>query len=323
MQAFLVSENETGFSGAWNHVSEPELLDGHVRIQLEYSSLNYKDALSYAGNKGVTRKFPHVPGIDAAGVVVSSQSDFFSKGDEVLVTGYDLGMNTFGGFADLVAVPENWIIKRPIGFSALDAMILGTAGLTAGLCVDKLLHNDIKPDQGSILVSGASGGVGSIACKLLSKLGFNITAVQRDNTKQGFLESLGVTDFISMDELLAGDGKPLLKPAFAAAIDVAGGKTLAAILKQIKPSGSVAACGLVDNLALDTTVLPFILRGINLLGVDSVEIPLSQKQAVWNKFAEDWKIDAQYQLIEREQLKDYLEALLKGEAKGRYVLKLK
>lgn len=323
MQAFLVSEKDTGFDGVWTDVSEPELLDGHVRIEVEYSSLNYKDALSYSGNKGVTRKFPHVPGIDAAGVVVSSQSDLFPEGDEVLVTGYDLGMNTFGGFADTITVPENWIIKRPRGFSALDAMTLGTAGLTAGLCVDKLLHNDIKPDQGSILVSGASGGVGSIACKLLLKLGFEVTAVQRGNTKQEFLERLGVTDFISADELLAGDKKPLLKPIFAAAIDVAGGNTLAAILKQIKPGGSVAACGLVDNPALDTSVLPFILRGVNLLGVDSVEIPLSKKQMIWDKFADEWKVDAEYQLIERDQLKGHLEALLQGEARGRYVLKLK
>lgn len=323
MQAFLVSEKESGFVGEWTDIPEPELAEGMVRIEVEYSSLNFKDALSYSGNKGVTRNFPHVPGIDASGIVADSKSDLFQAGDEVLVTGYDLGMNTFGGFSESISVPAEWVVKRPVGLSSLEAMVLGTAGLTAGLCIKKLLQNDIESSQGPILVSGASGGVGSIACKLLSKLGFDVTAVQRGAGKSEFLKQLGVSSFVDSETLHDGASKPLLKPAFAGALDVAGGETLAAILKQIKPGGSVAACGLVDNPSLKTSVFPFILRGINLLGIDSVEIPLHQKQWVWDQFASDWKIEAEYELIVRGALKDHLEALLRGEAKGRYVLQVK
>jgi acrylyl-CoA reductase (NADPH) len=264
--------------------------------------------------------------IDAAGKVLASTDSNFAVGDEVVVTGYDLGMNTAGGFGQQVTVPGGWVTKLPVGLSLRDSMVLGTAGLTAGLCVNKLLLNGITPEAGKVLVTGATGGVGIIACALLVKLGFEVVASTGKLAETAKLTALGVSEVISREAFSEENPRPMLKESYAAAVDVAGGTTLVNVIKSLSYGGSVAACGLVDSPALSATVLPFILRGVNLLGVDSVELPLAQKQQVWNLFANEWAltdIDSLAETIVLAELPAVLAKVLAGGAIGRYVLDLR
>lgn len=326
-KAFEVrEETEKKFVGAIVEKSALELVEGSVSIEVHYSSVNYKDALSASGSKAVTREYPHVPGIDAAGTVLASTDSNFAVGDEVVVTGYDLGMNTAGGFGQQVTVPGGWVTKLPVGLSLRDSMVLGTAGLTAGLCVNKLLLNGITPEAGKVLVTGATGGVGIIACALLVKLGFEVVASTGKLAEAAKLTALGVSEVISREAFSEENPRPMLKESYAAAVDVAGGTTLVNVIKSLSYGGSVAACGLVDSPALSATVLPFILRGVNLLGVDSVELPLAQKQQVWNLFANEWAltdIDSLAETIVLAELPAVLAKVLAGGAIGRYVLDLR
>ena len=326
-KAFEVrEETEKNFVGTIVEKSALELAEGSVSIEVCYSSVNYKDALSASGSKAVTREYPHVPGIDAAGTVLASTDANFAVGDEVVVTGYDLGMNTAGGFGQQVTVPGGWVTKLPVGLSLRDSMVLGTAGLTAGLCVNKLLLNGITPEAGKVLVTGATGGVGIIACALLVKLGFEVVASTGKLAETAKLTALGVSEVISREAFSEENPRPMLKESYAAAVDVAGGTTLVNVIKSLSYGGSVAACGLVDSPALSATVLPFILRGVNLLGVDSVELPLAQKQQVWNLFANEWAltdIDSLAETIVLAELPAVLAKVLAGGAIGRYVLDLR
>lgn len=326
-KAFEVrEETEKKFVGAIVEKSALELVEGSVSIEVHYSSVNYKDALSASGSKAVTREYPHVPGIDAAGTVLASTDSNFAVGDEVVVTGYDLGMNTAGGFGQQVTVPGGWVTKLPVGLSLHDSMVLGTAGLTAGLCVNKLLLNGITPESGKVLVTGATGGVGIIACALLVKLGFEVVASTGKLAEAAKLTALGVSEVISREAFSEENPRPMLKESYAAAVDVAGGATLVNVIKSLSYGGSVAACGLVDSPALSATVLPFILRGVNLLGVDSVELPLAQKQQIWNLFANEWAltdIDSLAETIVLAELPAVLAKVLAGGAIGRYVLDLR
>ena len=326
-KAFEVrEETEKNFVGTIVEKSALELAEGSVSIEVCYSSVNYKDALSASGSKAVTREYPHVPGIDAAGTVLASTDSNFAVGDEVVVTGYDLGMNTAGGFGQQVTVPGGWVTKLPVGLSLRDSMVLGTAGLTAGLCVNKLLLNGITPEAGKVLVTGATGGVGIIACALLVKLGFEVVASTGKLAEAAKLTALGVSEVISREAFSEENPRPMLKESYAAAVDVAGGATLVNVIKSLSYGGSVAACGLVDSPALSATVLPFILRGVNLLGVDSVELPLAQKQQIWNLFANEWAltdIDSLAETIVLAELPAVLAKVLAGGAIGRYVLDLR
>ena len=326
-KAFEVrEETEKKFVGAIVEKSALELAEGSVSIEVHYSSVNYKDALSASGSKAVTREYPHVPGIDAAGKVLASTDSNFAVGDEVVVTGYDLGMNTAGGFGQQVTVPGGWVTKLPVGLSLRDSMVLGTAGLTAGLCVNKLLLNNITPEAGKVLVTGATGGVGIIACALLVKLGFEVVASTGKLAETAKLMALGVSEVISREAFSEENPRPMLKESYAAAVDVAGGTTLVNVIKSLSYGGSVAACGLVDSPALSATVLPFILRGVNLLGVDSVELPLAQKQQIWNLFANEWAltdIDSLAETMVLAELPAVLAKVLAGGAVGRYVLDLR
>ena len=326
-KAFEVrEETEKKFVGAIVEKSALELVEGSVSIEVHYSSVNYKDALSASGSKAVTREYPHVPGIDAAGTVLASTDSNFAVGDEVVVTGYDLGMNTAGGFGQQVTVPGGWVTKLPVGLSLRDSMVLGTAGLTAGLCVNKLLVNGITPESGKVLVTGATGGVGIIACALLVKLGFEVVASTGKLAEAAKLTALGVSEVISREAFSEENPRPMLKESYAAAVDVAGGATLVNVIKSLSYGGSVAACGLVDSPALSATVLPFILRGVNLLGVDSVELPLAQKQQIWNLFANEWAltdIESLAETIVLAELPAVLAKVLAGGAIGRYVLDLR
>ena len=326
-KAFEVrEETEKNFVGTIVEKSALELAEGSVSIEVCYSSVNYKDALSASGSKAVTREYPHVPGIDAAGTVLASTDSNFAMGDEVVVTGYDLGMNTAGGFGQQVTVPGGWVTKLPVGLSLRDSMVLGTAGLTAGLCVNKLLLNGITHEAGKVLVTGATGGVGIIACALLVKLGFEVVASTGKLAETAKLTALGVSEVISREAFSEENPRPMLKESYAAAVDVAGGTTLVNVIKSLSYGGSVAACGLVDSPALSATVLPFILRGVNLLGVDSVELPLDQKQQIWNQFANEWAltdIDSLAETIVLAELPAVLAKVLAGGAVGRYVLDLR
>lgn len=285
-----------------------DLPDGEVLIRVHYSSLNYKDALSATGNRGVTRTFPHTPGIDAAGVVEHSKVAEFTAGDEVIVTGYDLGMNTYGGMAQYIRVPAAWVIKRPAGLSLRESMILGTAGLTAALCVDKLLRAGLTVDAGPVLVTGATGGVGSIAIVLLKQLGFDVTAVTGKTEQAEFLRQLGAKQVIDREALTVGTDKALLKPQWAGVVDTVGGDILFNAVKSLQYGASAACCGLTAGIDFKASVLPFILRGVNLLGVDSVELPLVNKASMWDKLSLQWKMDLD-NLVKEISLKDVPNAI--------------
>ena len=299
--------------------------DGELLIEVLYSSLNYKDALSASGNKGVTRHYPHVPGIDAVGTVQASEDAKFSEGQVVLVTGYDLGMNTSGGFGQRIRVPASWVVSLPSGMDPATSMRLGTAGLTAGLCVVALLKNGLVVDHGEVLVTGSTGGVGIIAVGILANLGFRVVASTGKPEAGQLLKTLGASEIIDRNEFSESSSRPLLAERWAAAIDVVGGDTLFNVIKGLKYGGSVAACGLVQSPVFQASVLPFILRGVNLLGVDSVDLPLVKKERIWSKLAEDWKVEALDQVcteIGLDQLEASLATILSGGAVGRFLLNL-
>lgn len=320
-QAWRVHEKDGQYVGAEETCRIADLPENEVLIRVSHSSLNYKDALSASGNKGVSRNFPHTPGIDAAGEVIESGGTP-GVGSQVIVTGYDLGMNTPGGFGEYIRVPAQWCVEMPAGWDARKAMVYGTAGLTAGLCVGKLLRMGAAPEQGPVVVTGASGAVGTVAVEILAGLGFSVTAVSGKADHAQALKDLGASEVVGR-EALEASAKPMLKPTFANAVDTVGGAPLAELLKQIQPGGSVSCCGLVAGPKVETTVMPFILRGVNLLGVDSVEIPLMDKQAVWQKLSSDWacpKTEAAARDIGRSELDSALKAFLKGESSGKIVL---
>lgn len=298
---------------------------GDVLVRVRYSSLNFKDALSATGNPGVTRDYPHTPGIDAVGEVQACASGDFAVGDAVIVTGYDLGVNTSGGFGQYIRVPAGWPVPLPAGLSQREAMLLGTAGLTAGLCVDKLLKADVAPDNGPVLVTGATGGVGTIAVALLAHLGFEVHAVTGKPEQGELLRQLGAREVLGRDVVQEGAGKALLKERWAGAVDTVGGEPLFNVVKSLRRGGSVACCGLTAGTHFPASVFPFILRGVNLLGVDSVEIPLAEKADIWRKLAGPWKLAALERLgheIGLEELPDEIARILVGQQVGRALVRL-
>jgi putative YhdH/YhfP family quinone oxidoreductase len=301
-----------------------DLPAGELIIEVKYSSLNYKDALSATGNKGVTRKYPHTPGIDAAGVVVDSTTKLFAVGDQVTVTGFDLGMNTSGGFGQYISVPALWATKLPQGLSLKDSMSHGTAGLTAALCIIRLMASGLTKDSGEVLVTGATGGVGSIAVAILAKLGFNVVAATGKASEHDFLKGLGAKAIISREEANDTSGRPLQKPRWAGVIDTVGGNILATALKTAKYAGLVAACGNAMSADLNVNVFPFILRGVSLLGVDSVEIPMRARQMAWSKLAGEWSIDVGSLVTEVSlaELNPKIDEILKGGIRGRVLVNL-
>ena len=301
-----------------------ELPGGELIVAVKYSSLNYKDALSATGNKGVTRKYPHTPGIDAAGVVVNSSTRAFAAGEEVIVMGFDLGMNTSGGFGEYISVPSGWAVKLPKSLSLRDSMGYGTAGLTAALCILRLMAGGLNKDSGEVLVTGATGGVGSIAVAILGKLGFNVVAATGKAEEGSYLTQLGAKAIISRDEANDTSGRPLQKGRWAGVVDTAGGNILATALKSTMYSGLVAACGNAMSADLNVNVFPFILRGVSLLGVNSVDIPLRTRQMAWNKLAGDWSIDLSsiVREVSLEKLNVEIDKILKGEIRGRVVVDL-
>lgn len=297
---------------------------GDLLIRVNYSSLNYKDALSASGNRGVTRNFPHTPGIDAAGVVVESATREFKKGDEVIVTSYDLGMNTPGGFGQYIRVPSEWAVKLPRGLTQKESMIFGTAGFTAGMSVDQIT-SILEPSKGEILVTGATGGVGSLSVTILSRLGFEVVGVTGKKTGNDFLKGLGAKRTITRDEATDTTGKPLLKGQWAGVIDTVGGDILATAIKSTQPWGVVTCCGNVASPDLPLNVFPFILRGVRLVGIDSQNCPMVLRRDVWAKLAGDWKCDILESLAREVTLDDLdheINLILAGKQQGRVIVKL-
>ncbi len=322
--AYWVSEESNGsFKGQIAQRPTDDLPQNGVLIKVAFSSLNYKDALSASGNKGVTRKYPHTPGIDAAGTIVESNSDKFQPGEQVIVTGYDLGMNTMGGFGEYINVPAEWVVPLPEGMSQKESMILGTAGFTAALAIHHLLRCGQKPEDGPLLVSGATGGVGSLSVAIASKLGFEVVASTGKNEKTGYLFNLGAKKVVGRADVDDQSGRMLLRAQWAGAIDTVGGNTLATILKSLTTHGNVACCGNVASPLLNTSVFPFILNGVNLLGVNSATTPMLLRALLWNKLAGEWRPDfgsVHVEVVGLEEIHLYIAKILKGEVTGRVVI---
>jgi putative YhdH/YhfP family quinone oxidoreductase len=302
-----------------------DLPEGEVLVRVRYSSLNFKDGLSCIGNPGVTRNYPHTPGIDASGEVAESSDSRFKIGDSVIVTSYDLGMSTSGGFGQYIRVPAEWVVPLPEGLSLKDSMIFGTAGYTAALSVHALQKHGITPEQGEIVVTGSTGGVGSVAVALLSHLGYTVVASTGKKEETDFLKGLGAAEIVSREEVNDESKKPLLRERWAGAVDTVGGTTLAALLKATKRGGAVAATGLVASAELSTTVFPFILRGVSLLGIDSGFTPTKLRRKIWNKLAGIWKFPQLEQLkidCTLEELDPEIDKILAGGQRGRVVVDL-
>ena len=321
-KAYLVEELDGVYSGSIKELQMHDIEPGSVIIKVHYSSLNYKDALAASGVKGVASSYPFVPGIDVAGEILESTSDNFKVGDKVIATGYKLGMSVFGGFGELVQIPQEWVVLLPSDFSLLGAMSLGTAGLTAGACVKKILNNNPSL-TGPVLVSGATGGVGSVAVNLLSNLNFEVHAITGKSNEEAILKKMGASKIIDRNEFMTEPIKALDKAIYAAGIDTVGGDILAKMLSMIQSHGNVACCGNVAGMKFTSSVFPFILRGISLIGVDSAESEINFKKEIWNLFSNDWSLDLDdySKVISLEDIGDEITKILHGKQIGRVVIK--
>ncbi len=322
--ALIVEEpRKNEFTQTVTSASVADLPENEVLVRVAYSSLNYKDALSATGNRGVTRSYPHTPGIDAAGTVVDSTVDHVRKGEKVIVTSYDLGMNTPGGFGQYIRVPADWVVKLPAGLDLKQSMVWGTAGFTAGMSVNRLIEK-IKPDQGPVLVTGATGGVGSLAAGILSHLGYTVHAVT-GKKETGFLTALGVENIIERQAFLENTKPVMLKAQWAGVVDTVGGQVLATAIKSTMQDGIITCCGNVGGFDLPITVFPFILRGISLVGIDSQHCPMDIRVSVWEHLASDWKfpiLENIYQEVNLAQLSNKIKEILKGAITGRTLVNL-
>ncbi len=325
--AFRVFEDTNG--GFFSKIDDrkiSDLPDNNVLIRVKYSGLNYKDALSASGHKGVTKNYPHTPGIDACGIVAESRDPAFKEGDQVIVTSYDLGMNTDGGFGRYIRVPSDWILHLPDNMTLRESMIFGTAGLTAAQGIHSMLTNGQHPSQGSILITGARGAVGSMAIMIASKLGFDIHAgVSKMADDSEHLKQLGASKVVDASETSDHSKRPLLRAQWSGAFDVIGGNTLATILKSVSYGGNVVTVGNIESPVLNTTVFPFILNGINLLGVGSQDTPMNLRRKIWHNIANDWKPDKLESIVTEIKLNDlqhYLNIMINKKSRGRVLLNL-
>lgn len=323
-QAFVVEETPEGFKSKICQLDSADLPTGEVLVRVKYSSLNYKDALSATGNKGITKRYPHTPGIDAAGIVLESSDPTIQPNDEVIVSGYDLGMNTAGGFAECIRVPAEWVVKKPDGLTLKEAMIIGTAGFTAAISVNRL-RQLVKPNDGAIIVSGATGGVGSIALNMLSQLGYNTVALSGKSAEYDFLRSLGANTVLSREELLGMDDRPLYSAQYAGGIDTVGGEVLVRILKSTQLNGAVTTCGSVASTTLNLNVFPFILRAVTLIGISAQNFPTEPRREVWKELAgmlKPVKLMDLHREISLDELPDAIEKILQGKLKGRTLIRI-
>jgi len=324
-KAIVVREIDGSFKRGIEELSVADLPEGDVLISVRYSSLNYKDALSATGNRGVTKRFPHTPGIDAAGEVVESSVQEFLPGDRVTVTCYDLGMNTPGGWGEMIRVPADWVVPLPEGLTLKESMAIGTAGLTAAMSVLEITNAGVTPDQGEVLVTGATGGVGSFAVAILAGAGYRTIAATGKPDSHEFLRTLGASEIIGRDEVDPDSSRPMLAGRWAAVVDTVGGPILAGALKSVKPRGVVTCCGMVASPELETTVFPFILRGIRLIGIDCAECPIEIRRDLWTMLAGESKINQLETLVTEiglDELDGQIDRMLSGGSRGRVVVRV-
>lgn len=327
-RALRIIETPAGkFERSIEELDLEDLPPGELLVKVNYSSLNYKDALSATGNKGITKKFPHTPGIDAAGVIELSRNAKFAVNEEVIVTGHDLGMNTSGGFAEYIRVPADWAIKKPLEISFLEAMSFGTAGLTAAYALYKMTLMKQQPSMGPIVVTGSTGGVGSIAVAILAKAGYEVIAVTGKHNAKEYLEFLGAARIETREFVDDKTGKALLKPRWAGAIDTVGGNTLHTLMKGCMQEGNVVSTGLVSSAQLNATVYPFVLNGINLLGIGSADTSAEMREILWQKLMNEWSIKEKLNAIVKETTLEelnsiYIDSIIDGKVMGRIVVKI-
>ena len=322
-KALVVRQGDGAFSAAVEDVPVADLPPGEVTVAVAYSSLNYKDGLVIRGLGGMVKSYPHVPGIDLAGTVESSESPSYKKGDSVVATGWFLGERQWGGYAQKARLKADWLVPLPAGLTAKRAMAIGTAGFTAMQAIVALEEHGIEPGAGEVLVTGAAGGLGSVAVAILAKLGYRVAASTGRVETHEYLAGQGATTILDRKELATPTGRPLEKERWAAAIDTVGGETLATVLRQTRYRGSVAACGLAGSNTLPTSVLPFILRGVTLIGIDSVQCPPELRRRVWRRLATDVpleRLDRATTVVPLDALIDLAPKILKGAVRGRTVV---
>ncbi len=321
-RCYLVERDESGkVSARMAERRGDELPEGEVTLRVAYSSLNYKDALGATGHPGINRKFPHIPGVDAAGVVVESGVYELVEGDEVIVTGFDMGANRWGGWGGLVRVPQSWVVPLPEGLTLRESMMLGTAGLTAAMCVDALVSHGVEPRSGEVVVTGASGGVGGFAVAILAKLGYRVAAVTGKLEAHDYLRSLGAAAILGREDLDDRSDKPLLSRRWAGGVDTVGSSALGTMLRATQHGGCVAACGMAAGTDLPITVYPFILRGVTLSGVDAAWCKDELRHRCWQRLAGPWKpdgLEAMCRFVSLEHLPQKIEEMLAGRVVGRY-----
>ncbi len=324
-KAYRTFEDNKVVTSRFVEMSQDELDPGAVVIKTKYSTINYKDALSYNGAGRIMRKYPTNGGIDMAGTVESSTDARWKKGDKVIVHGYDMGVAHDGGYSEHVRVPAEWVVRRPESMTAFDAMTLGTAGFTAAQAIMLMELNGLTPDKGPVAVTGATGGVGSVAVEILAKIGYHVVAITGKEEETNYLKGLGAKEVIARQSIDLTKIRALEKATWAGAVDNLGGDVLAWLLSTMKVGGTVGAVGLAASMTLGTTVAPFILRGVSLLGADSVNCPMSLRQKIWNKLAVEWRPDQvhdQVRTIDFDELPTHFDAYIKGLVRGRTVVKI-
>ena len=325
-RACLVDEpTPDRYGGRIAEVDASQLPPGDVVVRVEYSSANYKDAMAAGGHRGVVKSLPHVPGIDAAGKVIESADSGVATGDRVLVTGYELGSSRWGGWAEYIRVPAEWVVPLPDGWTPREAMVLGTAGFTAAQCVQALERQAITPNRGPVVVTGATGGVGCLAVMLLAKLGYSVSAVTGKSDQHEWLRSLGAGEILPREAVNDASSRPLLSSRWAGAIDTVGGNVLATLVRSLRHRGCVAACGVVAGHELPLTVYPFILRGAKLEGIDSAQCPTEQRHEIWKRLSNEWRLEGLERVAREVSLDDVgavVEQLLSGQSCGRPVIRM-
>ncbi|WP_144552673.1 acryloyl-CoA reductase [Bacillus sp. X1(2014)] len=325
-KALVVDKSESDFTVNVKEIPLQDLPPGDVLIKVSYSSVNYKDGLASTPDGKIVRSYPFIPGIDLSGVVARSNDSRFKAGDEVIATSYEIGVSHYGGYSEYAQIPADWVVPLPKGLSLKEAMVYGTAGFTAALSIQRLEENGLTPNNGKVLVTGATGGVGSIAVAILAHRGYHVVASTGKHSEHDYLIELGASEILSREDVTGQKIRALDKQHWAAAVDPVGGKTLASILSKITYNGSVAVSGLTGGGDVPATVFPFILRGVNLLGIDSVYCPMETRIALWKRMAADFKPEHLLKVINKEvslgELPTYLSSILKGEARGRIIVKI-
>jgi acrylyl-CoA reductase (NADPH) len=320
----LISKGESGQTVQWTELAEDDLMEGDVTVRVTHSTINYKDGLAITGKAPVIRRWPMIPGIDFAGTVAKSSHPQFREGDQVLINGWGLGETHYGGYSQMARVKGDWLQPVPPGLSRADCMAIGTAGYTAMLCVLALQAHGVRPDSGPVLVTGAAGGVGSVAVALLKRLGFTVAASTGRPETADYLTSLGASEIVAREEL-SGAPRPLARERWAGAVDVAGSATLANVLSQTKYGGTVAACGLAQGMDLPASVAPFILRGVTLAGIDSVMAPMPKRREAWDRLASDLDLATLRAMSETRPIRDAVALapeIVAGRVKGRIIFEV-